>query len=91
MFALLILITVGGFMFKLIGDIVLEGLKTFNEERRTRFMDDHHEIITELNRAKNDLTEGYSDDAIMIAKKDLMLFMQSYYTELKGHNNEVAA
>lgn len=75
-------------MFEMIGGIILEGLKTFNEERRTRFMDKYHDIITRLKDAENDTTSEYTDAAIDIPEEEKLNFLMAYKSELQGHNNE---
>lgn len=73
-------------MWTLIAGIVLEGLKVFSEERRTRFMDEYHDIITEIESAKTDRSDNYTDARIDVGKKRKKLFLEAYHKELKAHN-----
>jgi hypothetical protein len=66
----------------LIGSIVLEGVKLWSEERRTRFLDEYHDLITKLNQAESDYS-AWSDFEVSRLTKDLELFLQAYKTEIQ--------
>ena len=73
-------------MFDLIGKIVLEGLQVFKEERRTRFMDKHQDILKRINKAVNSVGDDYYDSEVDLAEEELETFLKSYLSELKQHN-----
>ena len=75
-------------METIVASIVLEGLKLWSEERRTRFMDEHHELIQDLRKAENDQTSNYSDAAIDLAEEALQDFYKAYHAELKKETSK---
>ncbi len=78
----------GGLMLDLIFPIVLEGLKVFKEERRTRIEDEFHDLIKALRKAENAKGDWYFDGEIDIAQERLNDFLRAYHTQLKEHNIE---
>lgn len=77
-------------MWALIGGIVLEGLKTFREERRTRIMDRYHGLLKTLRKCENANFTQYTDVDIDIIEEKIYDFLEAYRKELKEHNNETA-
>ena len=75
-------------MFELIGGIVLEGLKVFGEERRTRIMDKYSGLITALRQAENAGFKTYTDADIDIIDEKIYDFLTAYKKELVEFNNE---
>lgn len=75
-------------MWEIAAAIVLEGIKTFSEERRTRFKDEYHDIIKAVEAAKKDRSSNYTDAKLDLTKKRKKTFLKAYHAELKGHNNE---
>jgi len=75
-------------MFELIAGVVLEGLKVFGEERRTRFSDDHHDLIEALRKAENEGIDSYTDIDVDLLEEKIYDFLKVYHKELKEFNNE---
>ena len=75
-------------LLPILGGIVQEGMKAWNEERRTRFMDRHHDILERLNNAENAQGEDYSDAELNLAQEELATFLTAYHSELSAHNKE---
>lgn len=69
-------------------DIVKEGLIGWNEERRTRFMDEHREILEALRFVENAVGDDYNDDELGLIKENYIDFLLAYKNELKEHNKE---
>lgn len=63
--------------------IVTEGFKFFNEKQRTRFIDEHYDILKLLNVAKNKSLKNYSDSEKDKLLLKLSIFLKAYYSELK--------
>lgn len=74
----------------LIGNILLEGMKVFREERRKALLKEYHEAMTELNEAKGAKFPNYSDVRIVKADQRLKTFLEAYYVELKSSHPAVA-
>ena len=70
----------------LLGPIVLEGMKIWSEERRTRFKDKYHDILTRLEEAHNANGSDYFDSVIDFTDAELRIFMEAYYSELQKAN-----
>ena len=75
-------------LIPLIGGIVHEGLVAWNEKRRTRFLDEHAEILEELREIENGNFPDYTDADLMLAQERYKDFLTAYHTELKAHNKE---
>jgi hypothetical protein len=73
-------------MVKLFGGIILEGLKTFNEERRTRFEKKHYKILQRIQKEERGEYPDYSDANLGLANEEFELFVQAYSEELKANN-----
>ncbi|MGB0452567.1 MAG: hypothetical protein ACPGJV_02550 [Bacteriovoracaceae bacterium] len=73
-------------MINLIGEIILEGLKAWNEERRTRFKDKHQAILKRIDNAVNATGEDYYDSEVDLSEEELETFMKSYLSEVKSIN-----
>ena len=75
-------------MWEIVGSIVLEGVQTFREERRTRFLDEYKDILDRIDRAKNSKIPMYTDAEYDLSLEERIRFLEAYYRELKGHNRE---
>lgn len=77
-------------LLPLIGELVVDGVKTWKEERRTRFLDQHFEILTKLNKLKSVPTDSYryTDSAIDVSERELIIFLTSYKKELEIEESE---
>lgn len=70
-------------MVALLPAILLEGLKFLNEKARTRIMDDYHDVLKDLNKAKNKIgQDDYTDIDIAINAQRFESFMAAYHKEL---------
>lgn len=76
-------------LLSLFAPIILEGLKVFREERRTRIEDEYHDILKALTRAKNKQGFYYSDSEIDRLNLKLKDFLKAYANQLKEHNDEI--
>lgn len=72
-----------GSVLSLIGSIVLEGVKAWNEERRTRFMDEYHELLTKISKAESDY-ENWDDYEISTLYEKLEIFLKAYRKEIQN-------
>jgi hypothetical protein len=79
---------IGETMWKLIGQIVLEGVQLWSEERRTRFMDEYKDILDRITEAENAKPPIYTDSELDLAEQERMNFLEAYHTELKAINHE---
>lgn len=72
-------------LLPIIGELVLEGVQAWSEERRTRFMDEHHTILSKIARLKAIPVDSprYTDSAIAVSEKQLVTFLTAYQRELK--------
>lgn len=68
--------------------IVFEGMKTWSEERRTRFLKKHHDLLEALKDAENKTYPNYNDADIDIINERLRIFLEAYWSELR--KNDVA-
>lgn len=75
-------------MLELIFPIVLEGLKIFKEERRTRIEDKYFDILEAIRRSENATGSSYSDSSIDINTEKLSNFLKAYALELRDQNEE---
>lgn len=73
-------------LLPIIGEIVLEGMKGWNEKRRTRFKDKYHRILTNLEKAKSQTPDRWIDSEIDILVVKLEIFLKAYKTELENEN-----
>lgn len=76
-------------LLPLIGNIIHEGMKLWNEERRTRFMDEHFEILAKLKNAENAQGSDYCDAEIDLLKEELETFLCAYHSELSEYNMQI--
>lgn len=69
-------------LLPLIAGLLLEGMKAWNEERRARFMDEHHELISEIEKLKSRTGRDWIDSDLAVAKRNLQLFIRAYAKEI---------
>lgn len=69
-------------LIPLIAGLLLEGMKAWNEDRRTRFMDEHHELITKIEILKSRKGRKWIDSDLAVAVRDLTLFVKAYAKEI---------
>lgn len=63
--------------------ILVECLKFLNEKARTRIMDEYHDVITDLNNAKNKIgQDDYTDIGIAFSEQRFEAFTKAYYKEI---------
>lgn len=74
-------------LIPILGQIVLEGMKGWNEDRRTRFVDQYHDILSALDNAKNKPPGNYMDSEIDWFEQKLETFLKAYARELESENN----
>lgn len=70
-----------------LGEIVVEGMKGWNEKRRTRFKDQYHDILTRLDRYRNRTPDNWIDSDIELAEQELETFLKAYASEVKSENS----
>jgi len=75
-------------MNAILAQIVLEGIKTWNQERKLAFGKKYAKQLRSLEAAAGKLFPDYSDAELNLAKKDKKIFMQAYLVEMKSHNKE---
>lgn len=76
-------------MNAVLAQIVLEGLKTWNQERRLAFKKKHAKVLRAVEVAAGRIHPDYSDAELNITKREKRIFMQAYLTEMMSHNKEV--
>lgn len=64
--------------------MVTEGLKFLNEKQRTKFMREHHEILTAIEEAKTPRFPLYSDLVLIRMQRELAVFLQAFAKELSN-------
>lgn len=74
-------------LIPILGEIVLEGMKAWNESRRTRFADQYHDILTALDKARNRPADNWMDSEIDWYEEKLETFLKAYAQELKNESN----
>lgn len=72
----------------LIGGIILEGMKGWNESRRARFSAKYENVLDRLNAAENAQRPEYTDAELMLSQEDLEKFLEAYKLEFQLHNME---
>lgn len=75
-------------MGKLIAQILLVGMQTWNEERRRHFQKKHLKALQRLDQASNAQGEKYNDDELYLADQELKNFYEAYLAESQAHNRE---
>lgn len=75
-------------MSKLIAGIILEGMKTWNTERRLAFEKKHYKVLMRVKDAENDMFPTYTDAELNLAKEEEEAFLEAYYIEAKAHTKE---
>lgn len=75
-------------MIQLILPIILEGMKTWNQERRLAFKKKYHDILGDISDAENASYPHYTDAALMLSNEALENFLKAYHDEFIAHNNE---
>jgi len=74
---------------KLIGGIILEGLKIWSMERARKFKKDHHQALKELDNAINNYFPIYTDAERNIAEEELDRMLEAYHVEQKKQNENI--
>ena len=72
-----------------IGGIILEGMKLWSQERKHKFMNEYHEILTLIDEAKRREIGDYTDAENDVLKREFKIFLEAYRRELMTHNKEV--
>ena len=72
-------------MINTILSIIKEGIKLWSEERRARFLNEYHDVLEEVQNAKNKEYPEYTDIDIDIANGKLRILLEAFSSELKGH------
>ena len=67
----------------IIGQILLEGMELWTEERKHRFQKMHATILSKISVAENAEYPVYTDAALTLAKEELDNFYLAYYEEVK--------
>ena len=75
----------------IIGQIILEGMKAWNESRRTRFKKEHLKLLQAVSDAENQHFPDHTDDEEGLAKEELKNFLKAYLAEVVAHNGEINA
>lgn len=75
-------------MSKLIAGIILEGMKTWNSERRLAFEKKHYRILKRVVDAENARFPIYTDAELALAKEEEEAFLVAYSIEQKAHTKE---
>lgn len=70
-------------------NIIEDISSTWSEERKTRFLKDHHEILTEIKNAKNKIYPNYTDAALDLANQRLCIFVEAFGSQLRKANLEI--
>lgn len=74
--------------FTLISKIVLEGLELWSSERKHKFQKKYYYTLERLALAEDAQYPNYTDANVMLSKRELEIFLEAYYTEVK---NEVSS
>jgi len=75
-------------MSKIIAGIILEGMKTWNNERRIAFEKKHYAVLMRVKDAENNMFPIYNDAELALAKEEEEAFLVSYSLEQKAHTKE---
>ena len=65
-----------------IAQIVLEGMKAWNEHKRTEFKRKYHKILTKLEKAQNATGDDYTDSEIDKLEIELTIFLKAFADEI---------
>ncbi len=71
-------------LLPILGEIILEGMQGWNEERRTRFKDKYHDILTKLDKYRNRTPDNWIDSDIELGEQELKTFLKAYASEVKN-------
>jgi hypothetical protein len=66
----------------LILSIINEGMKLWSDSRRTRFLNDYHDILEELSEAENKSYPDYNDSDVDLLTEKLVIFLEAYRSEI---------
>lgn len=69
-------------LIPIIAGLLLEGVKAWSEERRTRFMDEHHELLQRIETLRSRKGRKWIDSDLAVAIKDLTIFVKAYAKEI---------
>ena len=75
-------------MGKLIAQILLMGMQTWNSERKLKVSRDHKSVIDNLNKAVNAAYPDYTDAAVGLAEEEKDAFLLAYHQNQIEHNRE---
>jgi hypothetical protein len=75
-------------MGKLIAQILLEGMQTWNSERRLKVSRDHKKVLDNLNKAVNAAYPDYTDAAVGLAEEEKEAFLLAYHQNQLEHKQE---
>jgi hypothetical protein len=73
-------------LLPIIGEIIHEGMEMWSEERRTRFKDKYHDILSKLDTFRNRQPKDWIDSDIELAEQELETFLKAYASEVKNEN-----
>ena len=79
----------GDYMSTIIAGILLEGMKTWNSERRLSFEKKYYHIIKRIIDAENSRFPTYTDAELLMVKEEESIFLEAYHMEAKSHTEEV--
>lgn len=69
-------------LMPLIAGLLLEGIKAWNEDRRTRFMDEYKDLLSKIESMSRRQPKDWIDSDLAVAQKDLKIFLQAYAKEV---------
>lgn len=76
-------------MGKLFAGILLEGMKTWNYERKARFEKKYYNVLKRVADAENAIFPIYTDAELALAKEEEERFLEAYNIEQREHTKEV--
>lgn len=76
-------------MEKLIAQILISGMQTWNSERKHHFQKKHHKVLQKVSDASNAQGDHYNDDVLYLAREEKEHFMAAYLSENEAHNQEI--
>lgn len=67
---------------------VTEVTKLWAENERTRFLEEYHDILTDIATAKNQPGKLYTDSEVDVLSEKLVIFLKAFENEVKMHNSK---